>query len=361
MTDKNKIDELNGIINNQKTVIDSLENSLNESERTIRSIISRLPIGFLVLNQDFKIEAANNRVVELFEYSTEELSKSTIDLIFPDIGSIIDLPPNAELNAFTKTKKKKTTTISVNCVRIKNQTRYFLHIHDTTEQKRLEQLKRDFVSMLSHDLRSPISNLQILLTMIEEGEFGKLEGDGTRRVSNAKKSTDRLVKMISELLDLEKMEEGLFSMNKEECSVSSIVDGAIDDVFELCESQNILIESNIGDYSAFCDSNQIRRVAVNLLTNAIKFAPEDSKIFIKVEQENQTVKISIKDQGIGISEEKQKTIFDRFQQGDSDDSAGSGLGLAICKAIVDTHGGTIAASSEPNKGSEFWFTIPTGL
>lgn len=361
MQDKENIAELKRIIERQKTVINSLERSLTDSERTIRSIVSRLPLGFIVLNQDFKIEAANNRVVELFEYSTQELSNSTIDNIYPGIGPIDELPPNAELKAYTKSNKQKMTTVSVNCVRLGNQSRYFFHIQDTTEQYRLEQLKRDFVSMLSHDLRSPISNLQILLTMLADGDFGKLEAEGTKRVVNARNSTEQLVKMVSELLDLEKMEEGLFSLNKIECSLSSIVDGAIDDVYELCESKDLEVESSLGDYNINCDKDQVRRVVVNLLTNAIKFAPRDSKVAIKVEQENKALTVSIADQGPGISEEKQETIFDRYKQADSEQSVGSGLGLAICKAIVEAHSGNINVSSEIGKGSIFSFSLPIGL
>ena len=357
MDSENTEKELKNIIEQQRTVIHSLEKSLNESESTIRSIVSRLPLGFLVLNQEFKIEASNNRVVELFEYSTAELSNKTIDILFPDIGSITELAPNVELKAFTKSGKRKVTSVSVTSVRIKDQPRYFIHIYDMTEKHRLEQLKSDFVSMLSHDLRSPIASLQVLLTMLENGDYGKLESDGSKRVSGAKRSTDRLIKMISELLYLEKMEEGLFKMNKSECSVSSIINGAIDDVFELCEAKEIEINSNLGNHTSFCDSDQIRRVVVNLLTNSIKFAPGGSTISLSVEKQSDNLIISIEDQGSGIQEDLLKSIFDRFQQGE-DQSVGSGLGLAICKAIVDAHGGVIGVESELNKGSKFWFTIP---
>src|SRR5690606_432507 len=99
MDHEDEIRQLNSIIDKQKMVIDGLEKSLNESERTIRSIVSRLPLGFIVLNQELKIEAVNNRVVELFEYSTDELAQSKMDLLFPALGEITELPPNCELKA----------------------------------------------------------------------------------------------------------------------------------------------------------------------------------------------------------------------------------------------------------------------
>lgn len=350
-------EKLKELVEHQKVAINNLEKSLHESETTIRTLLSRLPLGLIVLNQELKIEAVNNRVVEIFEYATTELSGANLKILFPEVSSITDLPPNIEINTHTKSGKPRYVTLSVSSARVKNVPKFFIHVMDTTEKHKLEQLKRDFVAMLSHDLRSPISSLQILLTMLEEGDFGKLEGDGSKRVSTAKRSTERLIKMITELLDLEKMEEGLFKLEKQECSLSGIIDGAIDDVFELCESKDLNIESSLGKHGTLCDPGQIRRVAVNLLTNSVKYAPEGSTIKIKIEAENGFLKTIVNDEGPGIPPDKQEAIFDRFKQGEDEKHVGTGLGLAICKAIVDAHGGKIGVISEEGSGSQFWFTI----
>ncbi|MCA9817210.1 MAG: PAS domain S-box protein [Cyanobacteria bacterium HKST-UBA01] len=373
MSEHQQSEALLKLIEQQKDVIRNLEKSLAESESTVRTIVSRLPHGFIVLSEDSRMVAVNNRVVEIFEYSTEELSGAAIDLLFPGVQAVTELPPNIELKARTKSGERRFVMVAVTGVRIQGRSQFFVHINDTTEQHKLEQLKRDFVNMLSHDLRSPLTSLQILLTMLEQGEFGKLESDGPKRVTNAKVSADRLIKMISELLDLEKMEEGLFKLHRIETSVSSIIDGAIDDVFDLCDARDIMINSQLGEYYATIDPDQIRRVAVNLLTNAIKVSPAFGSISVKIEQQGEALHISFRDQGPGIALDAQETIFDRFRQldenrqlesGEKKMETGSGLGLAICKAIVEAHGGKIGVVSESEdntedgKGSEFWFTVP---
>ncbi len=351
-------EKLNRVIEQQKVALRNLEKSLLESETTMRTLVSRLPLGLVVLNQEFKIEAVNNRVVEIFEYSTGELSGSDYKLLFPRVASITELQPNEEILTHTKSGKPRYLNLSINSARIKNEPKFFVHIIDTTEKHKLEQLKRDFVNMLSHDLRSPISSLQILLTMLEDGDFGVLERDGEQRVSAAKRNTERLIKMITELLDLEKMEEGLFKLEKTECSFSAIVDGAIDDVFELCDSKDLSIESSLGEFTAVCDPDQIRRVVVNILTNSIKFAPETTTISVQVQDLKDALVVLIKDKGPGIPEDKQDSIFNRFQQVEDKKNVGTGLGLAICKAIVEAHGGSIGVRSKIGEGSEFWFSVP---
>lgn len=371
MSNSHEFEDFKELIEQQQSVIRNLEKSLSESENTVRSIVSRLPHGFIVLDEDSRIVAVNNRVVEIFGYSAEELSSATIDVLFPGVSDAAELPPNKEIKCLTRSGDRRFATVAVTGVRIQGRSQFFVHINDTTERHRLEQMKRDFVNMLSHDLRSPLASLQILLTMLEQGEFGKLESDGSQRVSNAKLGTERLIRMISELLDLEKMEEGLFKLNLMEASFSSVIDGAIDDVFDLCEAKEIQVKSDLGDYSAFIDPDQMRRVVLNLLTNAVKLSPLKAEILLKVEKRAEALHFTIQDQGPGVPIELQNTIFDRFRQIEDGQrqegleevkETGSGLGLAICKAIVEAHGGRIGVVSEPERqsGSEFWFTVPLG-
>lgn len=369
MSNSHESEDFKELIEQQQSVIRNLEKSVSESENTVRSIVSRLPHGFVVLDEDSRIVAVNNRVVEIFGYSAEELSSATIDLLFPGVSDVVELPPNKEIECLTRSGDRRFATVAVTGVRIQGRSQFFVHINDTTERHRLEQMKRDFVNMLSHDLRSPLASLQILLTMLEQGEFGKLESDGSQRVSNARFGTERLIRMISELLDLEKMEEGLFKLNRIEASFSSVIDGAIDDVFDLCEAKEIQVKSDLGHYSAFIDPDQMRRVVLNLLTNAVKLSPLKAEILLKVEKRAEALLFTIQDQGPGVPIELQNTIFDRFRQIEDGQrqegleevkEAGSGLGLAICKAIVEAHGGRIGVVSEPERqsGSEFWFTVP---
>ncbi len=222
--------------------------------------------------------------------------------------------------------------------------------------------KQELVSMVSHDLRTPLTSVQASLTLLSEGVLGTLPPKAQKEVLNAETNTGRLINLINDLLDIEKMEAGQMRVERAMTDVQSIFERSLEAVKALCEKQNVPVEIIDTDLDIFADGYRMIQVVVNLLSNAIKFSPADSTVTLAaLELPDGMVELRITDRGRGIPEKFKNSVFERFQQVDISDAKvkkGTGLGLAICKALVDLHGGTIGVESEEGKGSTFWFRIP---
>lgn len=223
-----------------------------------------------------------------------------------------------------------------------------------------EQTKAEFISMISHDLRSPLTSLQFTFALAEKGAFGEINEKGKERFSRAEYTVERLVKLINELLDIEKMEAGMLNMVTAPEELDPIVKRAVDSVAGLAEAKSVEIEVLQSALEVNVEADRIVQVLVNLISNSIKFSPENSKITVSATELPTGIKITVADQGRGIPKEKLKIIFDRFSQVEHEDATahgGTGLGLAICKAIVEGHGGIIGVDSVEGEGSCFWFIV----
>ena len=224
-----------------------------------------------------------------------------------------------------------------------------------------ELRKQEYVAMISHDLRTPLAAIQGTLAVATRGTYGELNEKGRQRLTAAEADAERLIGLITEMLEYDKLESGTFALERIVHSLSSLSETAIEIVRPLSEQKNISIDIKSGDLSVNCDREKIVRVLVNLLGNAIKFSEPGTSIKIEGSQNDDSSIIRIKDTGRGIPAADQARIFDRFAQVEKSDATrlgGSGLGLAICKAIVEAHGGLIGVDSKVGKGSTFWISLP---
>lgn len=238
---------------------------------------------------------------------------------------------------------------------------YFCVAHDNTDRKDAERMKRDFVSMLSHDLRSPLNSIQAFFWMVREKVYGELSEKGMQKAKGLESTTTWLIEMISDLLDIDRFEAGLFNLEVRDVSLKSLVEKANDALSSLADNDNIKVILPTNDIIVTIDGDLFMRVITNLLSNAIKFSPPDSEVEVVIDNSDNLVELKIIDHGTGISGEDQKTVFDRFKQAKGTGTRkkrGSGLGLAVSKAIVDQHKGTIGVSSVPGEGSTFWVRLP---
>ncbi|MFQ3613050.1 MAG: ATP-binding protein, partial [Cyanobacteriota bacterium] len=233
---------------------------------------------------------------------------------------------------------------------------------DIREKRELERMKREFVSMVSHELRTPLTAIHGSLTALNTGKLGSLTPAGERLLQIAEQSTTRLIKLINDILDLERLESGKVSLNLQICPIEEVLSRSIETVQMVAEQDNIQIEFEAQpSLQVQGDPDLLIQVFTNLLSNAIKFSPKSGKIWLYTNQEGEQVHIRVQDQGRGIPVDKLEHIFERFQQVDASDArkkGGSGLGLAICRLIVQQHGGRIWAESEPEKGSIFHVCLP---
>lgn len=238
----------------------------------------------------------------------------------------------------------------------------FCVARDITERKQVDRMKRDFVAMVSHDLRTPLTSIQMVLSLLEAEAYGQLSDSGHENLEAAEANVNRLIGLVNGLLDLEKMESGKLILQRESYRVADILEPSMQAVRGFAEQQGVkLVAPGHRNPEIFADRDRLVQVIINLVSNAIKFSPKGGTVSLEIAEEPDSIRFNIIDQGRGVPEQLREAIFDRFKQVELDDAkvkGGSGLGLAICKAIVERHGGTIGVDSQEGRGSTFWFKIP---
>lgn len=226
--------------------------------------------------------------------------------------------------------------------------------------KAAEETKREFVQMISHDLRTPLTAILGTFELLSAGAYGSLTDKGKSRVSDAEKESERLIGLINELLDIDKLESGNLQLFLSDCELQPILTRAKEAVSVIAENRKIKLEMTDFNPVVSADADRVVQILINLLGNAVKYSPDDGTIKIDAIDEKAYIRIDIIDQGPGIPKKDKRMIFERFKQIEGDEykrAASSGLGLAICKSLVESHGGIIGVDSEVGKGSRFYFTL----
>lgn len=236
---------------------------------------------------------------------------------------------------------------------------------DVSERRRLEKMKDEFISTVSHELRTPLTSLRASLGLISSGSLDKRPEKRKQMLDVAIGNCDRLVRLVNDILDFDRVEKGVLPLHREVLDVVDILHRAADVEHEAALRAQISFRFDTPPgLLVDVDLNRMLQVLSELVSNAIKFSPPQTIIRLAAQPvDNGEVCVSVEDQGRGIPQEKLDMIFERFQQGDASDSralGGTGLGLAICKKVVEQLGGRIWAESEPGKGSRFLFTVPAG-
>jgi PAS domain S-box-containing protein len=236
---------------------------------------------------------------------------------------------------------------------------------DISERRRLEKMKDEFISTVSHELRTPLTSLRASLGLISSGSLDKRPEKQKQMMEVAIGNCDRLVRLVNDILDFDRVERGTLPMHREVLAVGDILRRAADVEHDAAVKAQITFRFETpAKLLVKVDLNRMLQVLSELVSNAIKFSPPQTIIKLAAHLiEHDEVCVSVSDQGRGVPQEKLDLIFERFQQGDASDSralGGTGLGLAICKKVVEQLGGRIWAESEPGKGSRFLFTVPAG-
>jgi two-component system, OmpR family, phosphate regulon sensor histidine kinase PhoR len=233
-------------------------------------------------------------------------------------------------------------------------------LQNLTQIRRLETIRRDFISNISHELRTPLASLKALTETLQEGALEDPPA-AHRFLERMETEVDALSLMVSELLELARIESGRVPLKMEAAQPHQIISSAVDRLFLQAERAGlevkIICPPELTD--AYADSTRIEQVLVNLLHNAIKFTQKSGEITISAEAKGDYIQFSVQDTGIGIPKTEVNRIFERFYKTDPARSgSGTGLGLAISRHLVEAHRGRIWADSVEGKGSTFYFTIP---
>jgi len=234
---------------------------------------------------------------------------------------------------------------------------------DTTERRALDRMKDEFISTVSHELRTPLTSLRAALGLVTGGALRSRPEKMHQMLEIALGNTDRLVRLVNDILDLERISSGKSELQLSLCSAEDLLARAAGLQQAAAVKADIRVSTSARDITVWADQDRILQTLTNLISNAIKFSPAGSQIELTARNvdENEAI-IEITDQGRGIPADKLEHIFERFHQVDASDSramGGTGLGLAICRSIVTQHGGRIWASSQPGQGTTFHFTLPT--
>jgi PAS domain S-box-containing protein len=234
---------------------------------------------------------------------------------------------------------------------------------DTTERRALDRMKDEFISTVSHELRTPLTSLRAALGLITGGSLNARPEKLQQMLDIATGNTDRLVRLVNDILELERIGSGKAELHYTMCSADDLFRRAASLQQTGASKAQLRITFNSQGVNVWADPDRILQTLTNLISNAIKFSPPNTEVHLRARRiDADEAELQVRDQGRGIPEDKLESIFERFHQVDASDSrtmGGTGLGLAICRSIVNQHGGRIWATSTVGKGSTFRFTLPT--
>lgn len=348
------------------------EEALKQSEERMRSVFEMMPLALLVMTPEGRVVSVNPAAQQHFGAAANELSERVVTDFFRQdrLGekqtALVELM-NPPLHPARRIYGRKVDgelfpaevmSTAYDTSSLKGR---LLIVKDVSREYEADRLKQSFMAMVGHELKSPLMSIHVCLQMLGKGFFGNLTEEGQESVKTAEQSVHRLIGLVNEILDAEKLESGSISIAPQTTNLEKILDMAANAVSALAEANKIRIHRDRVDVEITADTNRLVQVVVNLLSNAIKFSPPNSKVQLYAKVSEDAVEVSVEDNGRGVPKEHQQLVFERFHQvspGDAKEKGGTGLGLAICKAIVEAHGGSIGVDSEPPDGSRFWFTLP---
>jgi PAS domain S-box-containing protein len=352
------------------------EQALKASEEAFRSAMENAPIGMAVVGIDGKWLRVNSALCKLVGYTEQELLATNVQSIsHPDdaISNVeymqkLMLGETSVFQVEKRYRHKKRhivwVLLSLSLVRGDDgKPKHFVaQIQDITARREIDRMKNEFVSTVSHELRTPLTSIRGALGLIEGGASGKISEKTMNLVQIAHKNSQRLLRIINDILDVEKMESGKMEVHLQEMTVEPFLKQALEanqsygDKFQV----HFVLEP-VAAMDIIADPDRLMQVITNLISNAAKFSPKGSEVKVRAHKVGDRARFEVIDHGQGIPEEFRARIFDKFAQADSSDTRrheGTGLGLTIAKQLVERMGGDIGFTSEVGEGSTFYFHVP---
>jgi PAS domain S-box-containing protein len=343
---------------------------LQAAHKRYRELFDDSVDPILVTGWDGKIHEANRQAAVFSEYTSRQLQGMLIDQLHEvtqgnKMVSLEKLKSGKIISyeAVLKSKSGKKIPIQVNVRKVVFEEAESLQwlMHDISERKDLDSLREELTSMIYHDLRSPLANiissLDVLATL-----FPDPENETIRSVTTiARRSTDRIQRLVSSLLDINRLESGQTIVSQQAVTPAMLADDALDAVRPMAESRHQVLKVHLPEKlpSVWVDVDMIRRVLINLMENASKFTPPEGRIELGGKQDGEWVQLWVQDNGTGIPFSELEHIFEKYARlHGQDNSSGLGVGLAFCRLAVNGHGGNIWVESEVGKGSKFIMTLP---
>lgn len=343
----------------------NIKKLLMEKEKS-EAVVNNLNNPLIVTDHDHKIVLINEVAKKLFSLNKNIINTHFLEVIqAEEIFEYIKNPEEKEKNIFNFTKdgKEKHYRISTNKVVDEDEEYQFTVtlLEDITNLKEIDNMKSEFVSTVSHEFRTPLTSMNMGLSMVINEDTGKLNEEQRELLEAAYEDVERLTGLVNDLLDLSKIESGRIEMEFDKVNINEIVEKTLDPFYKQAKEKEIALNFNKQENNIFAwaDPTKVSWVISNLIGNALRYA-DNGEIEIKAEVKGRRVLVSVTDDGPGIPKEYQSKIFDKFVRAgnDKNEKSGTGLGLAISKEIITAHNGRIWVESEEGKGSTFSFYIP---
>ncbi len=348
----------------------SMHKQLAAASERERALFNNASDVICVLDANNRFSKINPICLQYWGYQPDELIGVPLaDLVLAeDFPTTEDFIINAKLNKESvsfenriKTKAGKTIESLWSAYWSESEMSLFCIVHDISEQKQIERVKKQFLAMVSSDLKRPLSSISAAVTQLITDLAETMPAMAVSKLDMAKKNVLRLLGLVNDLLQITEMDSGSLEIKKENNNIDEVLRRSMQDVEAVADKQKVKLHiiSVAGDW--FVDPNRIMQVLVNLLSNAIKFSPENGVVTLSAERQGDYVLCKVIDQGRGVPESHKQAIFEKFKQVEAADGkrkSGTGLGLPICKQIVEEHGGMIGVESAEGKGSTFWFRVP---
>lgn len=352
------LDELSRLDKFVRHMVATLNEAHMHEKANLQTIMNNMPVGLALMGRDGNIELCNPTFLQITGTDATQVRSCTLAKLFPAATEM-----SVEKTGQFVTTKPDGSNLAIDFavvdLIVEDVPKDLCIVNDVSDKFELEQMKRDFVSMVGHDLRSPLTSLQCTLAMLESGVFGELSVQGQKNVKSSTTEIARLMRLVNSLLDYGKMESGQLQLTIKEIKADAIALQALDSVRSLARRKEIEIAYEGVDVIIQADEDKIVQVLINLLSNALKYSPTNTRVVLRVEKVLGAIKFAVIDQGRGIPDKFKSVIFDRYKQVQSDDEySGFGLGLAISKLIVERHSGKIGVESSEGQGSMFWFSLP---
>lgn len=377
-----------------------IEATVREAERRWRSLLESVRLIVVGLNCQGEIEYINPFFLEVVGYSEGEvLGKKWFEMFLPQHQQqrakveFLQTPAptfRSHYQSSIITKSGEDRMIAWNDTLLRNPEGEMIGTmsigEDITERQAIQRMKDEFVSVVSHELRTPLTSIHGALSLLSSGLVETSSERGRRVIEIAAESAERLVRLVNDILDLERLQLGKINLSKQKVSALNLLLRATEQMQVMANRAGILLSVCPAEIQFEADGDRILQVLTNLLSNAIKFSPKGSTVWLKVERvtvdrltaeastliamnkpavpSKEMVLFVVEDEGRGIPADKLESIFERFQQVDASDSrkkGGTGLGLAICRSIIQQHGGHIWVESMLDRGSSFYFTLPLSV
>jgi PAS domain S-box-containing protein len=353
------------------------QSALTISQARLAGILDIADDAIIAIDPHQQITLFNQGAEKIFGYSADEIMGQPLDRLLPTRFAkthhqhVNDFEQSSqearrmgerrEIYGRRKDGSDFPAEASISKLMMAGEVVFTVILRDITDRKQIERMKDEFVSIVSHELRTPLTSIHGSLKMLDSGLLKADSDAGKRLLQIAVDSTDRLVRLINDVLDIERIESGRVKMERRVCHLFDLINEAVDVMQPIALRAKVTLSITNLMAEVWVDRDRIVQTLTNLLSNAIKFSPPNSTVLLTAALTPDAILLQVKDHGRGIPAEKLDCIFERFQQVDSSDSRncdGTGLGLAICRSIIQQHGGEIWVESVLGEGSTFYFTLP---